>query len=195
VKKKAQKLKCSKAKIKKLKTLDLSSLVFKLFSFSIALALTFSACQKKDEPKKKPEELPLRAGELRDVRWPRPVIVAVADTVCSDTIICPAKSAECILKTFRVPKDTLYVLTTSYFNGDTLAPSCRACATVYEDTVVVKNRVTACPTGGAWVGSMNLRAGVDYLLAVSLQRCPVKEKCACGEGAIAEAAVSLGRQF
>ena len=161
----------------------------KYFLVLAALCL-FASCQEK--PKQNSELMP---GEVNDPRYPVPIICAVVDTTCTDSVQCPAKTADCETLNFTVQKDTTYFLTVSYFNGDTIHASCRACGEVYDGNTVVMQRVTTCPTGGPWVDFGRLRPGVQYTLVVSLQRCPALKKCDCGKGARADAIVSIRRVF
>lgn len=160
--------------------------------FTVTLCLLLWSCQEK--PKKEVGS-GLFPGEANVPGYPVPIIMSVVDTTCSESTDCPSKGADCITTNFTVQKDTLYYLTVSYFNGDTLHPSCRACGTVYDGNTVVMHRVTACPTGGAWVDFGNLRPGVTYTLSVCLQRCPGLPECECGKHARADAIVSMRRVF
>ena len=163
--------------------------VKKYFVVLSALCL-LASCQEK--PRQNSELMP---GEVNDPRYPVPIICAVVDTACTDSVQCPAKTADCETLNFTVQKDTIYFLTVSYFNGDTINASCRACGEVYDGNTVVMQRVTACPTGGPWVDFGRLRPGVQYTLVVSLQRCPALKTCDCGKGARADAIVSIRRVF
>ena len=155
----------------------------------IALLLLCKDAGKEEAPA--PTTDGLFPGEIRDPLWPKPIIIAARDTTCSGDTTCPSKSADCIVKTFTVLKDTAYYFTLSYFNGDTLTPSCRACGTIYRDTTVVLQNVTACPTGGPWVNFGRLRPGITYTLAVCLERCPQVSECNCGNRVFADGVVSL----
>ena len=165
---------------------------FILFLIAVISLVSLWSCQEKPEKETAKELFP---GEVNDPKFPAPIIVAVLDTICSETTDCPSKGTDCVTTNFTVQKDTLYYLTVSYFNGDTLHPSCRACGTVYDGNTVVMHRVTACPTGGHWVDFGNLRRGVTYTLSVCMQRCPALPKCDCGEHARADAIVSMRRIF
>ncbi|MBL0062835.1 MAG: hypothetical protein IPP40_15455 [bacterium] len=134
-------------------------------------------------------------GEINDPNWPVPIIAWVADSTCSDSTKCPPTGEGCGFKNFVVQKDTTYFLTVSYFNRDTLNPSCRTCGTVYGDHKVVANLVTACPTGGEWVTVMRLVPGVTYTVEACLQTCPNVPGCKCGERVQADAVVSMRRLF
>jgi hypothetical protein len=161
----------------------------------ILIAVLFlSSCKDgcQDTPKQQTELLP---GEINDPRYPVPIISAVQDMECSDSTACPSKTSDCVTRTFTVQKDTTYYLTVSYFNGDTIHPSCRACGTVYAGDSVVMHNVTACPTGGPWTTFGNLKPGTTYTLSVCLQNCPGQKHCDCGEYAVADAIVSLRRVF
>ena len=161
-------------------------------------ALVLLSCQQKKQdnqpnPRQKTDLLP---GEVWNPRWPQPIITARRDSVCSNDIRCPFRNDECVSLAFQVQKDTTYFLTVLYFNGDTLHPSCRACGTVYQDTTVIMNLVTACPTGGPWVTFARLVPHVNYAIVACLQKCPEMEKCDCGkEKATADAVVSMRRLF
>ena len=134
-------------------------------------------------------------GEVRERMWPVPIIAAVRDTTCSTDTTCPSRGMDCIVKTFTVLKDTTYFLTTSYFNGDTVNASCRACGVVYDDTTSIMEIATACPTGGPWIASTRLKKGRTYTLSVCLQRCPQIADCRCGERVFADAVVSIRQVF
>ena len=152
------------------------------------------ACLWSCQDEKKPDLLP---GEVTDPRSPVPIITAVRDTSCTDSLRCPAKGADCITQQFTVLKDTFYFLTVSYFNGDTVVASCRACGSVFAGDSVIMSRETACPTGGPWVTGHRLVPGVTYTLSVCLQRCGIIGRCSCeglrGERGTADAIVSIRR--
>ncbi len=152
-----------------------------------------AACQCEQQQIETPAGL--LAGEVRDPRFPVPIITAVLDLDCATLDTCPVRTGDCISKEFRVEKDTLYFFTVSYFNGDTLNPSCRSCGSVYLRDSVVMNLVTACPTGGPWVDFAPLQPGRSYRLAVCMQRCPEEESCECGKEARSIAIVSMRRVF
>ena len=156
--------------------------------------LFLSSCQEgcQEKPKQETEMMP---GEVYDPNYPVPIITAVRDSVCSDSTDCPSKASDCVTRTFTVQKDTMYYITVSYFNGDTIHPSCRACGTVYAGDSVIMGRVTACPTGGPWVDFGELKTGTTYTLSVCLQNCPGRPKCDCGKSAMADAIVSMRRVF
>ncbi len=138
---------------------------------------------------------PLLPGEIEDPLWPVPIIVSVRDTSCSDSIPCPSKAGDCVKRDFMVQIDTTYYLTVSYFNGDTITPSCRACGTVYQGDSVIMHNYTACPTGGPWIAIGRLKPDVKYTLVVCMQRCPKLSKCNCGRIPLADAIVSIRRVF
>lgn len=134
-------------------------------------------------------------GEINDPNWPAPIIAWARDSTCSDSTKCPPNGEGCAFKNFVVQKDTTYYLTVMYFNGDTTKPSCRTCGSVYGDRNVVANLVTACPTGGPWTTTMNLKPGVTYTVEACLQTCPNVPGCKCGERVQADAVVSMRRLF
>ena len=161
----------------------------------LILLLCRQGAKKEAPPETPPTVDGLFPGEIRDRKWPVPIIAAVRDTLCSNDTTCPSKITDCVVKTFTVLKDTSYFLTLSYFNGDTLNPSCRACGTVYDGNTLVIDNVTACPTGGPWVNFGELKRGRTYTLSVCLQRCPGLDDCRCGERVFADAVVSIRHVF
>ncbi len=169
----------------------------------VVVAVLFLLLCRGEQDKEPPKEAPvdqmdasgLFPGEMRDRLWPVPILAAVRDTTCSIDTNCASQALDCITKTFTVQKDTLYFLTTSYFNGDTINASCRACGVVYEDTTTIMEIATACPTGGPWVASTKLKKGHTYTLSVCLQRCPQFPDCRCGERVFADAVVSIRSVF
>ena len=162
-------------------------------------ATLLGSCKGKQKEQPAPVTPPpfagLYPGEIRDPFWPHPIIISARDTTCSIDTTCPTKSADCIVKSFTVLKDTTYFFTLSYFNGDTINASCRACGTIYQDTTVIMQNVTACPTGGPWATFSRLRPGIIYTLAVCLQRCPQLPECRCGKRVIADGIVSIRPVF
>ena len=170
-----------------------------LLGILLIIVLLLLLCQDAGQDEAPPAAPPtadgLFPGEIRDRMWPAPIIVAVRDTSCSNDTTCPSKITDCVVKTFTVLKDTTYFLTLSYFNGDTLNPSCRACGTVNLNDVALIQNVTACPTGGPWINFGELKRGKTYTLSVCLQRCPQLAECRCGERVFADAVVSIRRVF
>ncbi|MBK6765238.1 MAG: hypothetical protein IPG71_02670 [bacterium] len=173
---------------------------FVLLFIAAMILMLLLLCQDTDNPPA-PAPIPAPArngllpGEVNDPNWPKPIIVSVKDETCSDTDKCPPVSEDCAHKTFTVQKDTLYYMTLSYFNGDTLNPSCRVCGTVYDDRTIVMNNVTACPTSEPWVSFARLVPGKTYTVEACLQSCPNHPGCKCGESVHADAAISMRRQF
>jgi len=45
-------------------------------------------------------------GEFNDPAYRVPIIAAVIDTVCSDSVECPSTGRACVTRTFQVQKDT-----------------------------------------------------------------------------------------
>lgn len=173
------------------------ALIIVAFCCAFVFMLT---CQDKEDkpnpaaraPENKDELLP---GEVRDPRWPKPIIVSVSDKTCTETTKCPPVDEECGHKNFTVQKDTTYYMTVIYFNGDTATASCRTCGTVYDDKAVVMNSVTACPTGGPWINFARLVPGKTYTLEACLQSCPNTPACKCGENVQSEVIISMRRLF
>ncbi|MBU0509984.1 hypothetical protein KKH27_14265 [bacterium] len=163
----------------------------------IVVAVSFRNCKDKPPEKPHPEKPDLLPGEIRSRVLPRPFIVLATDTSCSNDLVCPTRGSTAVLKDFTVKLDTTYWLTVVYYSASagTSEVSCRGCAAVYQDSLVIMQNVTVCPTGGPWLDHARLTPGKKYTLAVDLQRCPELPNCQCGEDYLAEGIVSIRRMF
>jgi hypothetical protein len=169
---------------------------FILISAAVFVMLFLLLCQKQDTPHTPPAAPALLPGEKHVAGFTTPLIEIANDTECFKDTLCPSRKADCVLKSFVAQKDTTYHLYAVYFNGDTLTPSCRVCASLYQikasgDTVAIEDLYTACPTGGPWAAHPTLKKDSTYLLSACLHKCGDMTHCNCGEVQYSFAAVSI----
>lgn len=142
----------------------------------------------------KPHGPTLLPGEHVNPNYNIPVVAAVSDTECSDSTRCPTRGSDCVIRNFKVLKDTAYFFSVIYSSSDTTHRGCRACASLYRGDSLVISRMTSCPAGGQLVDSTKLSTG-DYTVVVCLESCTHTQHCECGKHAKADAVVSIRRVF